>query len=98
MDAEGNDLIQLTFGEVSDWEPKWSPDGTLIAFTSNRSGGFNNIYVMDSDSSNIVRAYTSTTSEELKCRGIGCWINPTTLLQTHYIYTRFGKAPREGSA
>src|SRR5829696_2071537 len=34
LDTKQN--VQLTFGEKSSTNPKWSPDGNWIAFTSNR--------------------------------------------------------------
>ncbi|MFC2160824.1 hypothetical protein ACFLRX_04150 [Acidobacteriota bacterium] len=36
--ADGSEKIQLTKMEFADYEPKWSPDGNSIAFTSNRRG------------------------------------------------------------
>ncbi|NIM52761.1 MAG: hypothetical protein GTO22_26535, partial [Gemmatimonadales bacterium] len=39
---------------ADDREPAWSPDGTRIAFASNRDGNYE-IYVMDADGSNPVR-------------------------------------------
>jgi dipeptidyl aminopeptidase/acylaminoacyl peptidase len=38
--------MQLTFGEKSSTNPKWSPDGNWIAFTSNRKDNKNNLYVL----------------------------------------------------
>ena len=38
--------VQLTFGDKSSTNPKWSPDGNWIAFTSNRKDNKNNIYVL----------------------------------------------------
>ncbi|HET6977732.1 MAG TPA: S9 family peptidase [Pyrinomonadaceae bacterium] len=38
--------IQLTFGEKSSTNPKWSPDGNWLAFTSNRKDNRNNLYVL----------------------------------------------------
>src|ERR1043166_4737760 len=38
--------IQLTFGEKSSSNPKWSPDGNWIAFTSNRKDNRYNLYVL----------------------------------------------------
>src|SRR5215213_2375818 len=37
---------QLTFGEKSSTNPKWSPDGNWIAFTSNRKDNRNQLYVL----------------------------------------------------
>ena len=38
-----------------DFDPVWSPDGSRLAFVSNRDGA-NEIYVMESDGSNQTRA------------------------------------------
>src|ERR1044072_2538113 len=38
--------IQLTFGEKSSANPKWSPDGNWIALTSNRKENKNNLYLL----------------------------------------------------
>ena len=70
VNSDGSDLKSLTrvnmprpeFREVMDewrntycdFEPKYSPDGSRIAFTSSR-GGFNALYVMNSDGTDAVR-------------------------------------------
>src|SRR5690348_17397050 len=41
--------IQLTFGDKSSSNPKWSPDGNWIAFTSNRKDNKNNIYLLSAN-------------------------------------------------
>jgi Tol biopolymer transport system component len=47
MDADGNNIRQLTRSSLTDLQPPvWSPDGTQITFTSLRSGNWD-IYVMD---------------------------------------------------
>src|SRR5262245_10292975 len=38
MEVPGGQLRQLTFSGKSDGSPRWSPDGTSIAFTSDRDG------------------------------------------------------------
>jgi Tol biopolymer transport system component len=51
MHADGSGLTQLTTDPGVDRKPHWSPDGTQIAFASNRTGNFE-IWVMNSDGSN----------------------------------------------
>src|SRR5437773_3962774 len=38
MNADGTNQTRLTTNPAADIEPDWSPDGTTIAFTSNRDG------------------------------------------------------------
>ena len=45
----------LTNHPVDDMDPDWSPDGTKIAFVSNRNDGVYQVYVMDADGSNQIR-------------------------------------------
>lgn len=44
--TDGKTNYQLTFGDKSSTNPKWSPDGNSIAFTSNRKDNKNNLYVL----------------------------------------------------
>ena len=44
--VDGADNYQLTFNEKSSTNPKWSPDGNWLAFTSNRKDNRNNLYVL----------------------------------------------------
>ena len=54
MDADGSNQTKLT--DVTPWHdyPAWSPDGTKIAFTTDRAGDWSTweVYVMNADGSN----------------------------------------------
>jgi Tol biopolymer transport system component len=54
MNSDGSDLRPITHDgrAVDERQPAISPDGTLIAFSSNRDGNYN-IFVADLDGSNI---------------------------------------------
>ncbi len=59
MPAKGGQATQLTTDIGWQMQPRFSPDGTQIAFTSDQGGG-DNIWVMDIDGSNQ-RAVTKET-------------------------------------
>jgi len=48
MPFGGGEPLQLTTSEGQDWEPRWSPDGGRIVFTSTRNGA-PDLYVMKVD-------------------------------------------------
>ena len=52
--AAGGIAVRLTNDPATEAGPVWSPDGTRVAFVSDRSGA-NGVYVMQSDGSNVVR-------------------------------------------
>jgi dipeptidyl aminopeptidase/acylaminoacyl peptidase len=43
-DVASKQSVQLTFGDKTSTNPKWSPDGNWIAFVSNRKDNRNNLY------------------------------------------------------
>ena len=52
MDADGADPTRLTVDAGADRYPAWSPDGSAIAFSSDRSGN-REIYTMTADGSGV---------------------------------------------
>lgn len=56
VDPDGSDRVKLTSNAVDDYTPAWSPDGTKVAFASERGdcsewGCAPAVYVMDADGS-----------------------------------------------
>jgi Tol biopolymer transport system component len=54
MNADGTNVARLTNHAAFDQQPAWSPDGSKIAFVSQRDGN-SEIYVMHADGSNQTR-------------------------------------------
>ncbi|GAA0640437.1 amidohydrolase family protein [Brevundimonas lenta] len=59
MPIAGGEARAIASGVAWDMQPKWSPDGRHIAFTSDRGGG-DNIWVMDADGSNPTQVSKET--------------------------------------
>ncbi len=63
MNTDGSSVSELTAVAGADsYQPAWSPDGTKIAFGSNRDGN-GEIYVMDPNGANVVRL-TNNSAED----------------------------------
>ena len=58
MAIDGSDVRRLTNNPADDVEPSYSPNGTRIAFRSDRSGN-SQIYTMNPDGSGVTRITTS---------------------------------------
>jgi dipeptidyl aminopeptidase/acylaminoacyl peptidase len=54
VNSDGRGIVRLTNNPGEDTDPAWSPDGTRIAYTSERDGG-RAIYVMNEDGSDVKR-------------------------------------------
>ena len=55
MDGDGRNQRRVTVNPTDDGDPAWSPDGTKIAFVSNRNKGYIQIWVIDADGKNPIR-------------------------------------------
>src|ERR1700682_736452 len=64
MNADGSGLTPLTNGPDQEEFPVWSPDGTKIAFFSDR-GGLVHIYVMNPDGTAVRRLSKDSGTEAL---------------------------------
>ena len=58
MKADGSDVRNLSKNAYFDGWPSWSPDGTRIAFSSNREDPYQ-VFVMNADGSDAVRVAAS---------------------------------------
>ena len=54
MDADGGNPTRITDSPATERRPAWSPDGSKLAFVSDRDGN-DEIYVMDADGSDQTR-------------------------------------------
>jgi len=62
MRADGSDAVQLTADAGNNYGPQWSPDGSTILFSSDRTGDFD-VWVMDADGRNQ-RAITDHPADD----------------------------------
>ena len=60
MNADGSAQTRLTNNPALDFAPAWSPDGTKIAFTTDRDGSYQ-IYTMNADGSQQTRVTQDPT-------------------------------------
>ena len=63
MKADGSGVTRLTNNPASDGQPAWSPNGTKIAFVSNRAGN-DEIYVMNPNGTGVTRLTNNAAADE----------------------------------
>jgi len=80
----GATSVNLTNHPATDWWPAWSPDGTRVAFTSDRDGP-HDLYVMNADGSDVMRigtgvgmAWRPTWSPDSARLAFNCIVDPVS--------------------
>ncbi len=58
MNSDGSAQTNLTKNAARDFQPAWAPDGSKVAFTSDRSGGNWDIWVVNADGTGVIRLTT----------------------------------------
>jgi len=66
VNADGGQATALTTHKAYDYNPVWSPDGSSIAFASNRYGNFD-IFLMPSEGGQPKRITTVSSQETINC-------------------------------
>lgn len=82
MNRDGSGKMQLTFGDVVDEGPDYSPDGSKIVFTRYglRGWGIHDIFIMNADGSGVPERITSTGLARLNVK----WSNDGQRLAFYY--------------
>src|SRR5262249_49880217 len=62
MRKDGSDLRRLTRNAADEWNPKWTPDGSRIVFSSDRHGN-HDIYSMKPDGTGVRRLTDASAGE-----------------------------------
>ncbi|NQV07388.1 PD40 domain-containing protein, partial [bacterium] len=62
MDEDGSNVVQLTAEPGDDYNGVWSPDGSRIAFASDRDGDYE-IYVMAADGGGVIQITDSPAKD-----------------------------------
>jgi len=85
MDADGANPVRLTDNQFFEGVPKWSSDGAMIVFFSDREGA-PDIYAMNADGTNTVRL----TANPAVVDQLPDWYGPATVAATAVASSSWG--------
>jgi len=71
LDVETGEQLNLTNNIVPEYWPTWSPDGSRIAFVSERDSPRGDIYVMNADGSDVKRLTDNDLRESMLAWSLG---------------------------
>ena len=74
IQPDGTQLRRLT-DDRGNIAPRWSPDGTLISYSSRSSAAHYQLYVMNADGSNPYLVFPTIADQDVFNQ---CWLNRTT--------------------
>ncbi len=66
LPVEGGTAEQLTFGPYYASDPAFSPDGTQVAFVSDRDGGEDNVFVLELATSRITQVTRKSHAQSIR--------------------------------
>ena len=91
--AAGGKAVQLTSNEAFDSDPRWTPDGRRIVFTSDREGS-SDIWSVSSDGGELKRITTFSGGENLLCVAPDGNVYFTANIQSDAKYSGFPGKPQ----
>lgn len=65
--ADGTEIAWVTHNPGDDKDPAWSPDGSLIAFTSTRINDLRQVYVLDASCLDLPEGCASVQPSNISC-------------------------------
>ena len=72
INADGTGIAKVTSFEGDDYDPEWSDDGSLIAFTSDRANGVPQVFLKEADCLEAPDGCASVRARNVSCHADFC--------------------------